>query len=223
MFAAQFMGFHSPLPSQYSATTELTSWHRLNFWTSPDSSLRLESCVAGGPSRQSFGCSLHADTTLNDPVALKRNYARRLGRSVAICLTSLSPCQRVLDMAAHFFTNIPTTVAFPLSPRQDCPFSLKHLEAFHTFSGFLTGTFLILAIVCLSFRLSRPRRGKQDGLECREHFIVIFIYYEFRQCEPRKQRKLHGWTTEMVMVYHLTDHTNRRAMVTAVKLTNSKT
>jgi hypothetical protein len=198
---------------------ELASWHRLNFWTSPESSLRLGSCLAGGPSRQSFGGSLRADTTLDDRVALKWNDARGFGRFVTICLKSLTPCQSVLGIAAHFFTNIPTTVMLPLNPCQDCPFSLRHFKAFQTFSGFLTGTFLVLAIACLS----RPRRGKQDSRECRKDLHLDFIDDEFRQCEPRKQRKLHRWMTENVTVCYLTKHTSRRVMVTAAKLTNSKT
>jgi hypothetical protein len=51
---------------------------------------------------------------------------------------------------------------------------LKHLEVFHTFSEFLPGTLSILAVACLSSRLSRPRRGKQDRRGYREHLHLSF-------------------------------------------------
>jgi hypothetical protein len=54
-------------------------------------------------------------------------------------------------------------------------------------------------------------------------YIFIFIDYEFHQCEPRKQRRLHRWMTGRVTLCQLTDQTSRQAIVTTRKLTNSQT
>jgi hypothetical protein len=125
------------------------------------------------PSR-TWAALLRADTILDDRVSLKRNAARGLGQSGAICLKYLTPRDRALHMASYFHTIVPKTATLPLNPYQDCPCSLKHLEGFQAFSKFLPGIFSILTIVCLSSRLSRPRRGKQYTRRCCEHLDLYF-------------------------------------------------